>query len=248
MTVEWPQTGFPDSVTALTTTRDGGVSEGAWRGFNLGGHVGDAAAAVAGNRQTLLSSLPAGTRIAWLDQVHGTRVVDATGGDGARADASVCSRPGTACAVLTADCLPVLLCDRDGRRVAAAHAGWRGLAAGVLEATVAAMQSAPSQVMAWLGPCIGPTVFEVGAEVREAFCARAPAGDMDAIDACFRAAARSGHFLADLQGLARQRLTALGVMHIGADERCTLSSPQTFFSYRRDGATGRMASLILVNP
>lgn len=245
--VEWPDTGFPSNITAFTTTRDGGISGGAWRSFNLASHVGDIPGAVADNRRILQATLPAGARIAWLRQVHGTMVVDAATGNGARADASVCHQPGFACAVLTADCLPVLLCARDGSAVAAAHAGWRGLAEGVLESTVVAMRRAPSQILAWLGPCIGPTAFEVGHEVRDAFCATPAAGQMSAVRACFRKSARAGHFLADLQGLARQRLAALGVVRITADSRCTLSSPETFFSYRRDGDTGRMASLILVN-
>ncbi|MEQ8516418.1 MAG: peptidoglycan editing factor PgeF [Chromatocurvus sp.] len=247
MAVEWPDTGFPRNITALTTTRDGGISLAAWRSFNLASHVGDLTGAVAGNRRILQATLPPGARIAWLRQVHGTTVVDAAAGDGARADASVCHRPGVACAVLTADCLPVLLCDRDGSVVAAAHAGWRGLASGVLESTVAAMRRTPSQVTAWLGPCIGSTAFEVGPEVRDAFCAGVAAGHVAAVQACFKPSTRAGHFLADLQALARQRLAALGVVHITADSRCTVSSAETFFSYRRDGETGRMVSLILVN-
>lgn len=248
MAVECPDTGFPRNITALTTTRDGGVSRDAWRSFNLAAHVGDLVGAVDGNRHVLRATLPPGALVSWLTQVHGTSVVDAATGDGARADASVCHLPGRACAVLTADCLPVLLCDRGGSVVAAAHAGWRGLASGVLESTVTAMRVATSEVMAWLGPCIGPAAFEVGPEVREAFRARSAAGQMASVEACFRPSERAGHFLTDLQSLARLRLAGLGVAHIAVDSRCTASSPDTFFSYRRDGTTGRMASLILINP
>ncbi|MFN2328959.1 MAG: peptidoglycan editing factor PgeF [Chromatocurvus sp.] len=247
MPVERVAAGFPCNITALTTTRGGGVSRGPWQSFNLASHVGDDAYAVATNRDTLQSSLPAGVRIAWLEQVHGTKVVDAARDHGGPADASVCRQPGVACAILTADCLPVLLCDRAGSVVAAAHAGWRGLADGVIEATATAMSTAPADVMAWLGPCIGPAAFEVGPEVRAAFCDRAPAATVSAVSACFRPSVRPGHFIADLRALARQRLTAMGVDHIAVDSRCTRSAPEAFFSYRRDGETGRMASLILVN-
>ncbi|MFN2286971.1 MAG: peptidoglycan editing factor PgeF [Chromatocurvus sp.] len=247
MAVEAPCTGFPDNVLALTTTREGGVSNGPWRSLNLASHVGDSPAAVASNRRILHSTLPGGNPVAWLDQVHGTRVVDvAIDGNGSRADASICRHPGIACAVLTADCLPVLLCDRSGSVIAAAHAGWRGLAGGVLDTTVSAMDCEPADLMAWLGPCIGPGAFEVGPEVREAFCADAAPAQAAAIKACFRPSARAGHFLADLRALARWRLAALGVATIAADSRCTASSPLTFFSYRRDGVTGRMASVILI--
>ena len=247
MAVETPDTGFPDNVLAFTTTREGGISSGPWRSLNLASHVGDSPVAVAGNRRILHSALPGNHPVAWLDQVHGTRVVDAAvGGNGLPADASICHQPVVACAVLTADCLPVLLCERSGSVIAAAHAGWRGLAGGVLDATVTAMGCEPADLMAWLGPCIGPLAFEVGAEVREAFCADAVPAQAAAIRACFRPAARAGHFLADLHALARWRLTALGVASIAADSRCTVSSPLTFFSYRRDGVTGRMASMIII--
>lgn len=247
MAVETPCTGFPDNVLALTTTRDGGVSSGPWRNLNLASHVGDSPLAVAGNRRILHATLPGGSRVAWLNQVHGTRVVDAgDGGDGLEADASICRQPGVACAVLTADCLPILLCDRAGSVIAAAHAGWRGLASGVIDATVASMDREPSDLMAWLGPCIGPEAFEVGPDVLEAFCAGSAPPQAAAIRACFRPSARDGHFLADLHALARRRLASLGVAHIAADSRCTASSPITFFSYRRDGMTGRMASMVLI--
>lgn len=247
MPVERVAAGFPHSITALTTTRGGGVSRGPWQSFNLASHVGDDELAVATNREMLQSCLPAGIRIAWLEQVHGTNVVDAALEFDAPADASVCRQPGVACAILTADCLPVLLCDRAGTVVAAAHAGWRGLANGVIASAVTAMGTGPADVMAWLGPCIGPAAFEVGSEVLSVFCDRGPAADVSAIRACFQRSSRPGHFMADLHGLARQQLTALGVGHIAADPRCTRSLPESFFSYRRDGRSGRMASLILVN-
>lgn len=248
LSVERVAAGFPRNVTALTTTRGGGVGRGAWQSFNLASHVGDDRQAVALNRETLRSCLPAGSRIAWLKQVHGTNTVDAARHPGLPADASVCRQPGVACAILTADCLPVLLCDRAGVAVAAVHAGWRGLADGVLEAAVAAMKAAPEDLMAWLGPCIGPAAFEVGPEVLAAFSDRAPTACIAGVRACFQPSRRPGHYLADLHALARQRLTVLGVGHIAVDARCTVSAPEAFFSYRRDGETGRMASLILVNP
>ncbi len=247
MALEWLDASFPAGITALTTTRDDGISAGAWRSFNLADHVGDREAAVEGNRRILQSALPPESRIAWLQQVHGTAVVDAARAAGARADASVCRAPGVACAVLTADCLPLLLCDRSGRVVAAAHAGWRGLLNGVLEASVRAMAVDPSDILAWLGPCIGPQAFEVGPEVFQRFCAHAAAGDAAAVRACFQPGDRVDHYLADLKALARLRLAGLGVSRITLDPRCTLAEPATFFSYRRDGVTGRMASLILID-
>jgi YfiH family protein len=235
---------FPERVLALTTTRSGGVSHGDWQGFNLAEHVGDDPAAVAANRRELLSALPTGTRIGWLQQEHGTAVVSAERVAGDAADAAVSSTPGVACAVLTADCLPILLADVQGRCVAAVHAGWRGLAAGVLENALQAMNLPPSRVLAWLGPCIGPDAFEVGADV----CAAFDAGSDASVAACFRPGERRGHWLADLQALAGLRLGALGVAAVQRDQRCTVAEQAQFYSYRRDGRTGRMASLILIKP
>lgn len=248
MAVERTAAGFPPNITALTTTRIGGASEAPWHSFNLAFHVGDDAQSVARNRQALQSCLPADVRVAWLEQVHGVKVIDAACDPGVAADASVCRQPGVACAVLTADCLPVLLSHRAGGVVAAAHAGWRGLAGGVLEATLVAMKTAPTDVVAWLGPCIGPDVFEVGPEVFARFCDTASGSALAVVQACFRPSSRPQHFLADLQALARQRLTSLGVACIASDPRCTLTTAASFFSYRRDGETGRSASLILINP
>lgn len=229
-------------VTAFTTARAGGLSRAPWDSLNLGDHVGDAPASVAANRSILQSSLPAGTAIQWLEQVHGNAVVAATGADCPRADACWTAEPGVACAVMTADCLPVLFASIDGKRVAAAHAGWRGLLAGVLEQTLSAMDVTPAHVQAWLGPAIGPQAFEVGPEVRESFL------DAAADPAAFAPSARRDHYLADLYLLARQRLAAQGLSRISGGQYCTYQQPSQFFSYRRDGQTGRMASLILINP
>mgnify|MGYP003655875097 FL=1 len=180
-----------------------------------------------------------------MEQVHGTRVVTADpGADTARADAQWSDRPGIACAVLTADCLPVLLCTVNGDRVAAAHAGWRGLAAGVLEATVDALAVEPGALLAWLGPAIGPRVFEVGPEVREAFLHASGTATV-ATQSAFRPnPGREGYFFADLYALARLRLAAAGVAAVYGGDTCTYLHPGTFYSYRRDGPTGRMASII----
>ena len=233
---DWPA---PSNVRAFVTTRHGGVSSGPYASMNLGTHVGDSPAAVAQNRWLLRSCLPA--EPLWLEQVHGTEVAsaDAIAEAAPRADASIATRPSSVCAIMTADCLPVLFCDDMGTVVAAAHAGWRGLAAGVLDAAVARMAVAPGRILAWMGPAIGPDAFEVGDEVRQAFCAGNPA----AADA-FRPAPQRGKWMADLFLLARLRLAALGVTRIFGGGECTWSDPLRYFSYRRDGVTGRMASLV----
>jgi YfiH family protein len=235
---DWPQ---PPAVRACSTTRAGGVSRGPWSGLNLGDHVDDDPAAVAENRARLAAHLGLPREPQWLEQVHGTRV-RMPGAAGTCADACVEDRPGRVCVVLTADCLPVLLCNVAGTRVAAAHAGWRGLLAGVLEQTVAAFDDRPGRVMAWLGPAIGPDAFEVGDEVRAAFVAEDAAAQ-----ARFRAHG-AGHWLADLYGLARDRLARVGVSRVSGGGLCTFSTAERFFSYRRDGITGRMASLIWLQP
>ena len=231
---DWPA---PSRVHALITTRLGGVSLGPYAGFNLGLGVGDDPGAVAANRAILRRSLPA--EPLWLRQVHGVTVVDAaTAAPLTSADASFARRAGVVCAVQVADCLPVLLCDRGGTVVAAAHAGWRGLCRGVIEQTVATMRAKAGDVVAFLGPAIGPGSFEVGPEVRAAFVERDPrAGE------CF-APGTGDRCFADLYSLARQRLSALGVTEIHGGGYCTLRDPERFFSYRRDGVTGRMAALI----
>ncbi|MFV8817843.1 peptidoglycan editing factor PgeF [Haliea sp. E17] len=231
-------------VTAFTTTRAGGHSTAPWDSFNLGDHVGDDPAAVAANREALASLLPRGSRVQWLRQVHGTRVVKAGVETGIPdADASWSNQPGAVCSVMTADCLPVLFASRDGRVVAAAHAGWRGLLDGVLEATVAAMPVDSVQIIAWMGPSIGPEAFELGPEVYRAFI---DAGDAPS---AFRAAGREGHYLGDMYALARGRLQRLGVTDITGGGLCTFNDPARFYSYRRDGEqSGRMATVICINP
>jgi len=233
---DWPA---PANVYAACTTRRGGVSQGPYAGMNPADHVGDAAAAVAANRRRLVQVLDLPAAPVWLRQVHGTRVIDAAAaGLAPEADAAFSRRPGVVCAVLTADCLPLLLCDRAGTVVAAVHAGWRGLAAGVVERSVAALDIAPGQVLAWLGPAIGPAAYTVGDEVREAFIGHDPQA------AAAFAPAPGGGWRADLYRLARQRLAACGVSDIWGGGRCTFTEARDFYSYRRDGVTGRMASLI----
>ena len=231
---DWPA---PARVRALITTRSGGVSTGAFASMNLGQRVDDDQQSVRTNRASLRDLLPAEPK--WLLQVHGVDVVDADKlQHPVKADAAVAHNPGSVCAVMVADCLPVLLTDRAGSVVAAAHAGWRGLAAGVLENTVRAMGTASDELLAFLGPAIGPTAFEVGADVRDAFLAR----NADAASAFV--ARDPGKWRADLFALARQRLRAIGVTHIHGGGLCTYSDPQRFFSHRRDKTTGRMAALI----
>jgi YfiH family protein len=235
---EWPA---PAGVRALSTFRSGGASAAPYASLNLGGHVGDLAQAVAENRRRLKAAAGLPAEPAWLTQVHGTNVIDldaAADRPDAPADAAFTQRRGRVCAILTADCLPVLLAADPGDLVAAAHAGWRGLAAGVIEATVQALPVAPDQLIAWLGPAIGPRHFEVGAEVREAVLAGDPGAE-----SAFAANAR-GRFMADLSALARRRLAALGIDRVYGGGQCTFADENRYFSHRRDGATGRQASLI----
>jgi len=236
---DWPA---PPNVRAVSTTRIGGLSQGVWAGLNLATHVGDDPSHVAANRRLLAGALQLPREPHWLTQVHGTRVCDLPAGPGegegeGEGDAASSDATGEVCVVMTADCLPVLFTDLDGSRVAAAHAGWRGLAAGVLEASVARFED-PARVLAWLGPAIGPTAFEVGDEVSQAFVGRHPAS-ADAF-----VANRPGHWLADIYALARQRLRAAGVVRIYGGGLCTMSDAERFYSFRRDKITGRMASLI----
>jgi hypothetical protein len=235
----YPQWPAPANVRAVSTTREGGASGPPYDSLNLAGHVGDAAAAVQENRRRLYRQLSLPAEPFWLEQVHGIRVVEA-GGSAPQpsADASFSRCPGAVCAVMTADCLPALFCDLDGSVVAAAHAGWRGLAGGVLEATVAALDVDPARLLAWLGPAIGPGAFEVGAEVREAFLAGHPQA------AAAFVAQPDGRWLADLYRLAGIRLRAAGVTAIHGGGFCTYSERERFYSFRRDRVTGRMASLI----
>jgi hypothetical protein len=234
---DWPA---PKGVSALITTRAGGVSTGRFASFNLGLRAGDDPQAVAANRTRLGALLPQPPH--WLRQVHGSVVVeaDALGGE-PEADAAIARRPGTVCAVLVADCIPVLLADRAGTMVGIAHAGWRGLACGVIENTVRAMTETGRELIAYLGPGIGPAAFEVGEDVREAFLAR----DAGAA-AAFKPHA-AGKWLADLYLLARQSLRRSGVAEVHGGTLCTFSDAQRFFSYRRERTTGRMAALIWRN-
>ena len=244
---DWPA---PESVLALSTTRVGGYSHGVYRGLNLGHHVDDDPDAVSANRRLLQSDLPAGATVNWLTQVHGNSVIRAGGKQAYPcADGAWTVQPGQVCAVLSADCLPVLLCDKNGSAVAAVHAGWRGLLSGILATSVAAMPATPGDMLAWLGPAIGPTAFEVGPEVRESFLVAAAESSRMLVEQCFVPSPHfSGRFLADLYALARNRLAACGVSRIYGGEFCTLSDPERFYSYRRDGQTGRMATLIYLNP
>ncbi|MDJ0740699.1 MAG: peptidoglycan editing factor PgeF [Gammaproteobacteria bacterium] len=235
---DWPA---PSPVAACSTTRTGGVSAAPWDSLNLAMHVGDDPGAVAANRALLAAELDLGAEPLWLRQVHGTRV-RAVGDNDDCADAAFSDRAAQICVVMTADCLPVLLCSRRGDAIAAAHAGWRGLLAGVLEQTVACFGGAADDVLAWLGPAIGPQAFEVGDDVHNAFV------DEDPAAAAHFAANRPGHWLADIYGLARMRLSRAGVTAVYGGGRCTYSDPERFFSYRRDGVTGRMASLIWLQP
>jgi hypothetical protein len=234
---DWPA---PPGVNSLMTSRRGGVSAAPWASFNLGDHVGDDPGHVAANRARLREHLPA--EPGWLKQVHSARVVELGRDSGREADAAFTRQAGQVCAVLTADCLPLLFCDRGGSVVAAAHAGWRGLAEGVLEATVAAMRTPPADILAWMGAAIGPQAFEVGDEVRQAFVARHPATAMAFVP--HPASGKSPKWLADIYQLARIRLNHAGVQAIYGGGRCTFSEAESFYSYRRDGVTGRMAALI----
>ena len=260
---DWPA---PANVHALQTTRNGGISSAPYHSLNLGTHVGDTPLVVARNRNALNTLLP--SEPVWLEQVHGTRVANADAGNCHEiADACIATQRGAVCVVMTADCLPILLCDTQGSVVAAVHAGWKGLAAGVIEATVSAMQAQtthesllrknsvrenPAQLLAWLGPAISQTAFEVGAEVREIFVAQNPANAA----AFIRTSANSQElipntqgtliekFHADLYALASLRLQALGITQIYGGDRCTYRESDTFFSYRRNTVTGRMATFI----
>lgn len=235
-----PEWGAPPGVRALVTTRAGGASVGPFASFNVGFSTEDAADAVTENRRRLRALLPEEPR--WLKQVHGANVVDAEAVvDRPTADASVAKSQGTVCAILVADCLPVLLCDRAGGIVAAAHAGWRGLAAGVIDNTVAAMRAAGAHardIIAYIGPGIGPRAFEVGDEVRQAYVSSHAAAH-----SAFLPHGR-GKWLADLPALARRALDRCGVGDVHGGNLCTYSDPQRFYSYRRDRVTGRMAALI----
>lgn len=246
ITADWPA---PANIVGLTTQRDApGVSLPPFDRFNLGIRCGDDIAHAAENRRLLRGMLALPSAPCWLQQVHGTAVARfaaaGAGGDAIEpvADAAITATPGCVLAILTADCLPVLFCATDGSEVAAAHAGWRGLAAGVLENTVSAMRSAPTELLAWLGPAAGPVAYEVGDEVREAFLAS------DARAAIAFVESRPGHWRMDMYALARQRLAGAGVHRVFGGGLCTITDRQRFYSHRRDQRTGRMASLVWIRP
>lgn len=237
-----PHWAMPTPVQARQTTRIGGGSTGLYASLNLAYHVQDDESAVAHNRRRLIHDLP--SEPVWLNQVHGVRVIDAATAKGLQdADASFTTQRGVVCVTMTADCLPILMCDAAGTVVAAIHAGWRSLCAGVVEQTVVAMTAASqlpaSHLMAWLGPAIGPQAFEVGNEVRAQFIAQHAIAS-DAFDPM------KDKWLANLYLIARQRLQRLGITQVTGGEYCTYTDQDTFYSYRRDGNTGRMASLIWI--
>lgn len=234
---------LPPNVRAVQTNRTQGVSQGVYAGFNLGGHVHDDPHHVVENRRALLNAMEGCQQLHWLKQVHSTKVhsIDSSAAETITADASVTGLAGQACVVMTADCLPILFWANDGSEVAAAHAGWRGLLDGVIESTLGAMKTESSQVSVWLGPAIGPQAFEVGDEVRQAFSQK-----QSLAQKAFTPSPNEGKWLADLHTLARERLSGLGIATIYADTRCTYSAAETFFSYRREGVTGRMASAIWI--
>lgn len=232
---DWPAPGF---IKAGTTTRQGGASHAPYESFNLATHVGDDPAAVMKNRAEL--SLPADPQ--WLEQVHSTEAVLLPSKQHVlKADASFTTSKNIVCAVMTADCLPLLITDQDGSCVAAIHAGWRGLCNGIVEATINKLPVAAEQLLVWLGPAIGPDVYEVGQEVYDAFTS-----DNEEARQAF-VPASEGHWLFDIYRLARMRLIKLGVMQIFGGDHCTFTEKEHFFSYRRDGITGRMASLIWID-
>lgn len=243
---DWPA---PSAVRAAVTTRLGGASDasaGGYAGFNLATHVGDNAKTVATNRQQLRADLALSTEPQWLEQVHGIKVVEAAADGRVRtADGAITGQRGLPCTVLTADCLPILLCDKEGTQVAAIHAGWRSLAAGIVPHAVARFSAPPGQIIAWLGPAISADHFEVGVDVLEAFFDTAGSLEhSDAIAAAMRPGSRPMHFYADLPQLARAALFECGVTSVYGGDMCTYTD-ERYYSYRRDGqASGRMASLI----
>ncbi len=233
---DWPA---PHDIHALVTLRTGGYSSGPYASFNLAAHTDDDADAVRKNRKLLRERFRLPAEPAWLQQVHGNRIIKAGSNTvGVEADGAWTDAAGQVCVVLTADCLPVLICDPHGSSVAAAHAGWRGLHAGVITNAVTALETAPAELMVWLGPAIGPQAFEVGAEVMRAFTAS------NSENAAAFEQRDEQHWLCDIYQLARIELASLGVRSIFGGDYCTYTQIEQFYSYRRDGSTGRMASLI----
>jgi purine-nucleoside/S-methyl-5'-thioadenosine phosphorylase / adenosine deaminase len=235
---DWPA---PNNIKAISTTRHGGVSQYPYTQLNLGTHVGDDPHLVSQNRAHITQSLNLPEEPRWLEQVHGTTIIESQHWQqDIKVDAIFSQQTGHVCAVMTADCLPILLCNQQGDTIAAIHAGWRGLAAGIIEKTIQKFSCEPQEIIAWLGPAIGPSQFEVGLEVYELFVANAPV-------AC-EAFKINGphHYLADIYLLARQRLEKNNVQKVFGGDFCTVSDEERFFSYRRDGITGRMASMIWI--
>ncbi|MDH5484927.1 MAG: peptidoglycan editing factor PgeF [Gammaproteobacteria bacterium] len=233
---DWPA---PANIRAVTTTRQGGVSERMYQGFNLALHVEDDPQHVMQNRQILVQQLDLPSEPVWLNQVHSNRVIDAANTSPLpSADAAYALDSHIVCCVMTADCLPVLICNKQGTKVAAAHAGWRGLLDGVIEASITCLEEPAENILVWLGPAIGPGAFEVGDEVRAGFEARQAEASVAFTPA------RPGHWLADIYQLARIRLKSIGVTAVYGGEFCSVTDAKRFYSYRRDGQTGRMASLI----
>lgn len=237
-----PDWDAPATIGALCTTRIGGGSRAPWDQLNLGLHVGDDENTVLANRERLRRQCDLPAEPCWINQTHGTRVVTLERDTGRDADAAVTRRPGLVAAVMIADCLPILLCNRAGSEVAAVHAGWRGLQAGVIQAAVGAMDSAADELMAWIGPGISQAHFEVGDEVRSAF-----AESIGSVQDYFSAQG-DGHWLCDLPGLARRVLADLGIAEITQSPHCSYRDRDLFYSYRRDRVTGRMAALIWIDP
>lgn len=233
-------------VRAIVTTRRGGISNSPYDSLNLATHVGDAREAVITNRKILREALNLPVEPLWLEQVHGTEVADARCNNECSADASYTNEPGHVCAVMTADCLPVFLADLQGNEVAVVHAGWKGLLHGVIEAAIKTFQAPPEKIKAWLGPAIGPENFEVGGEVRQAFLNEAQTSEV--VQAAFRPVEKKENkFLADIYQLAKFRLNRIGVKSVSGGDFCTVENKEMFYSYRRDGITGRMASLIWID-
>jgi len=245
MIVNWLQADWPapDFIKAGTTLRQGGVSSGAYTSFNLATHVGDELAAVERNRAILDQSLNIPNAPQWLEQVHSTEAVLLPNEEAIpKADASYTSKENIVCTVMTADCLPLLITNIQGSCVAAIHAGWRGLCDGIIEATIKKLPAEPESLLVWLGPAIGADVYEVGEEVYDAFTNAEVAAKQ-----AFTSVSE-GHWLFDIYQLAKLRLNKMGVNHIYGGDRCTLSEEEHFFSYRRDDVTGRMASMIWIEP
>tara|TARA_B110000444_G_scaffold259207_1_gene302241 strand:+ start:1480 stop:2241 length:762 start_codon:yes stop_codon:yes gene_type:complete len=236
------------SVVAFTTTRQGGVSEADFASFNLATHVGDDSHRVASNRVLLKELLTQQLAWQWLEQVHGHDVALVNkAGPTLVADAALTTRPNLVCCVQTADCLPLFVAAVDGTEVAVIHAGWKGLASGVIESTISRMSTSVSKLAVHLGPAIGPCHFEVGSEVRDCFLAAADSSSLaSAMEACFVISKNPGKFMADLYAIARLKLLALGIDKISGGDYCTHCDDELFFSYRRDGVTGRMLNAIYI--